>query len=69
MKHAQDLDGEFFFRQKKDAIVADAKAELVTRGLELFHVARAGSEIAIDGAQNPECCLAVNGAEIGASFR
>jgi hypothetical protein len=68
MKHAQDLDGEFFFRQKENAVVADAKAELVTRRLEFFHVAHTGSEITVDGSQNAQCSLAVNGAEISASF-
>jgi len=47
MKHAQDFDGEFFFRHKENAIVADAKTELVARRLELFHIARAGGEITI----------------------
>lgn len=48
---------------------ADAKTELVTRRLEFFHIARAGGEITIDGAQNAKCGLAVDGTEIGASFR
>ena len=32
MQYAQDFDGELFFQQKKNAVVADMKAELVTRG-------------------------------------
>ena len=68
MKHAQDFDGEFFFRQEESAVVADAKAELVTRGLEFFHVARASGEIAVDGVLDTQCGLTVDGAEISTSF-
>ncbi len=41
MKHAQHLNGKFLFGQEEDAIIAYAQPELVTRRLELFHIASA----------------------------
>jgi len=62
-----NFDGEFFFRQKKNAVIANAKAELVTRGLEFFPVARASGEVAVDSVHDAQCGLAVDGTKIGAS--
>ncbi len=69
MKDAQDLDGEFLFGQEEDAVITDAEAELRAGRLKFFQVARAGGEITVDGVQNAQGGLAVDGAEVGASFR
>jgi len=69
MKNPQDFDGEFFFGQEEDAVISNAEAKLVTRWLELFHVARACGEITVDGTENAPCSLSINGTEISASFR
>jgi hypothetical protein len=69
MAHAQDFNGQFFLREEENAVIAGAETELVAGRLELLDVTGAGGEIAIDRLQDLQGRLAVNGTQIGPSFR
>jgi hypothetical protein len=69
VKHAENFNGEFFFGQEEDAVITYSETELVTRRLELFHIARAGTEITVDSMKYAKRRLPIDRAEVCAGFR
>ena len=49
--------------EKEYAVVADAKPEFGPGRLKFYDVAAAGTQIVVDGGENPRCRLSVDGAK------
>ena len=62
-------DGVLVVLLEEEAIVAAAKAEPGLWRFELFHIAVARGDVAINTVENIKGRLAVNSTEIGACFR
>ena len=63
------LDGVLVLEIEEHPVVAAAEAEAGERRLELFHVAVAVGQVAVDAVQNLHGGLPLDGPEIGAGFR
>ena len=61
-------NGVFAGLLEKDAVIAAAESKADHRRPELFHVAVARGEVAVDAVENVEGGLAVNGAEVRLGF-
>ena len=63
MSDPKDLNSEWCQPEKVYAVVAHATPEFGPERLEFNDVAAAGTQIVVDGGENPHCRLSVNGAK------